>query len=748
MALAAVIASATLCGSALSLTLSETGTAKYSIVVDDTASAPVRKAATELQTYLGQVTGAKFEIVPASSDVRLEKAIYVGPSKAASTLLPDVKWPELKADEIIIATKQDNLILAGGEPRGTLYAVYQFLEDVVGCEWWTSNVSTIPKNPTLEIPELDIRYTPPFIYRDAYFTDISGNPEFAAKLKRNGKADDKGNPPELGGSLWFLGWVHTFDKFLPATALFPKHPEWGAQVNGKRITWEQTKGQLCLTNEEMRKEMLRVVREKLAKQPDTKIVSISHNDNTNRCKCEKCLAIEAEEDSSSGPLIRFVNSIARDLKADYPDLLVETLAYFYTVKPPAKTVPDDNVLIRLCPYTEDYSLPFTDERNPKFRSYLEGWNAISKQLFVWDYTPDFNDSWKLRPNIFRQAENLRLYKKNNVVGVFSQGPTKAQASDFLGLRAWLIQHLLWNPDADDDALVKRYLDGYYGQAGAHLYRYLRLMDDEGKKIDLIMSGNGASQLPYTGKTLSEASRIFDEAEESVKSDATLLKRVKIERLALDYLTLLRYPELRKTGEPHPFKNDQEALAACDAFLKNTQDLGLDQTVNRGAWGATDKVVEVLKTRCLPAGPLPELAKDKSVLTFPAAELNLWGYGSRTFLEPDKTASQNNSARVPHTSNLPVVSKDIPASMAGRDWVVYAVVRNGGDQKSKITLGVNQHQTETPILKKTVTLAPGGEYQTVMIGKGRFEPLDYFYLSPADSPQKADTHIDRVYFVER
>jgi hypothetical protein len=62
--------------------------------------------------------------------------------------------------------------------------------------------------------------------------------------------------------------------------------------------------------------------------------------------------------------------------------------------------------------------------------------------------------------------------------------------------------------------------------------------------------------------------------------------------------------------------------------------------------------------------------------------------------------------------------------------------------------VNQHQTETPILKKTVTLAPGGEYQTVMIGKGKFESLDYFYLSPADSPQKADTHIDRVYFVER
>ena len=64
-----------------------------------------------------------------------------------------------------------NLVLAGRAPRGTLYAVYTFLEDVVGCRWWTSTESFIPKKPTLSVPQLDVVYAPPLRYREAYYRD-------------------------------------------------------------------------------------------------------------------------------------------------------------------------------------------------------------------------------------------------------------------------------------------------------------------------------------------------------------------------------------------------------------------------------------------------------------------------------------------------------------------------------------------------------------------------------------------------
>lgn len=45
--------------------------------------------------------------------------------------------------------------------------------------------------------------------------------------------------------------------------------------------------------------------------PPESIVSVSQNDGlTQGCQCSKCLAIEKEEGSPSGPLLRFVNAVA------------------------------------------------------------------------------------------------------------------------------------------------------------------------------------------------------------------------------------------------------------------------------------------------------------------------------------------------------------------------------------------------------------------------------------------------------
>jgi len=70
--------------------------------------------------------------------------LIVGPGAAARELAPDLPYDDLSPDGLVIETVGSNLILAGDRPRGTLYAVYTFLEDVVGCRWWSSTASTIP----------------------------------------------------------------------------------------------------------------------------------------------------------------------------------------------------------------------------------------------------------------------------------------------------------------------------------------------------------------------------------------------------------------------------------------------------------------------------------------------------------------------------------------------------------------------------------------------------------------------------
>ena len=71
---------------------------------------------------------------------------------------------------------------------------------------------------------------------------------------------------------------------------------------------------------------------------------MSQNDNTSYCQCDACKKVIAEEGSPSGPIIRFVNEVAKR----FPDKIISTLAYQYSRQAPKITKPADNVQIMLC----------------------------------------------------------------------------------------------------------------------------------------------------------------------------------------------------------------------------------------------------------------------------------------------------------------------------------------------------------------------------------------------------------------
>ena len=139
-----------------------------------------KTAATGLQSFLKQVTGVELPIRREEEVPERARQIVVGPSARFRALAPGVSLEGLGHDGIVIRTVGRNLLLAGGRPRGTLYAVYTFLEDVVGCRWWTSRESTIPRRPTLTVPPQNIRYVPRLICRVAFYrVDFDG--VFAAR---------------------------------------------------------------------------------------------------------------------------------------------------------------------------------------------------------------------------------------------------------------------------------------------------------------------------------------------------------------------------------------------------------------------------------------------------------------------------------------------------------------------------------------------------------------------------------------
>jgi hypothetical protein len=110
--------------------LAKDGATDWKIVLPNEPTIVEKTAARELSEHLKLVTGADFQTL-AENDVPADgrSLIFVGNTAKAPK-------KDYKFDEILIKMDGGNLILAGHQKRGCLYAVYSFLQDVVGVRWW------------------------------------------------------------------------------------------------------------------------------------------------------------------------------------------------------------------------------------------------------------------------------------------------------------------------------------------------------------------------------------------------------------------------------------------------------------------------------------------------------------------------------------------------------------------------------------------------------------------------------------
>ena len=565
-------------------TIAENGVAKAVIVVAADAPEPEQYAANELADFLQQITGAKFEIIhpPAAGKSRL----LVG-FEAAKLAVRDFSTEGLGSDGIVIRTVGDDLILAGGHPRGTLYAVYTFLEDQLGCRWWSSQVSTIPKKPTITIDNLSIRYVPTLEYREPYWFDAFDG-DWAVRNKCNGHAERLDT--KRGGKHVYQGFVHTFYPLIPPEKYFKDHPEWFSEINGKR-TYERA--QLCLTNEEMRKELVKNLKERLRNNPAATIASVSQNDWHGNCQCSLCAAIEKEEESPAGLVLRFVNAVAEDTEKDFPHVAISTLAYQYTRKPPKLIKPRHNVIVRLCSIECSFSKPLSDERNEKFAADIIGWSKICDRLYIWDYTTNFRHYVMPHPNLRVLGPNVKFFVDHNVKGIFEQGAYQSYGAEMAELRAWVLAKLLWNPTLDGQELIDEFIEGYYGPAASHIKAYLNVTHDaveaSGDWLGCFSSHTAKFLSP---ETLSKGWAHLKAAEASVQNDPDLHLRVQVAQLPVMYTFMVRWDELREkaAGAAWPMPASiQDTFARFLEVAKKKNVTRLNES--QQGYGALEKAVE-------------------------------------------------------------------------------------------------------------------------------------------------------------
>jgi hypothetical protein len=476
------------------LILAENGRTTYQIVTPASPMAEESTAAEWLATALKQVCGTDFAIRGEDQADLATKSIFVGDTKAARQA--GLRTTELMPEEWRIKSVGPSLILTGGRPRGTIYSVIEFLESEVGVLMLDPFTQVIPSRPSLTISNLDRKGRPAFPVRTIFTGFPYGYPANSGQLMEKFNVWNKniinGRPAVGDHARMIPTGVHSFGSFIGSKEFAATHPEYfGMDATGKRITDDQGTPsawtQLCVTNEQVRRIALERARQflrddveaakKEGRDPARWLV-LSQNDNTlNLCLCPNCKSVADREESESGPLIEFVNHVALGLKQEFPDVLVQTEAYNFTLQAPKTLRPEANVVVRFCDNygMSDPTHPLSNHRNEKMMTLLKEWKEKRSRLGVWDYWRVFQQHppgfFAPSTNLQAMAADVRMFQAAGVElmtieieDLFGAGinndPVSVDLQSFMPLRTWVGLKLIDDPSKDLDQLIGKFCQAY------------------------------------------------------------------------------------------------------------------------------------------------------------------------------------------------------------------------------------------------------------------------------------------------
>ncbi len=493
-------------------------------------------AAQLLQDTLKAVSSRSYPVVGEDYIPEGTSRISVG----ATRLLREAGFPACDLGEAgyAIGEQDGDWFLYGGRRSGPVTAVLALLTEDLGCRWYApGEAPVIPQ--TTEIAVVPRSYVPPLMVRDPFFhlplhaSEWSGlnrtNPYFLGDI-----------PTGFGGRFRYSApyFVHTLSRLFPVAEFGSTHPEYFSLVDGKRVISDHA--QRCLGNPEMVDIAVEKLHQAMLAEPDAAVFSVSQNDFMDGwCECTACDALYRSEGSRSGPMLHFVNQVARKIREIHPDKYLSTLAYHRTFQPPATIRPEENVIIVLC--TDSHALLdgqwspgfLTVGETPKFYPALARWAELGAKIQIWDYLLDYDHYPVPQPNLQVLEENIDAFMRHGVIGIMAQASYTSPGASLEALKSWVLAQKLWNPDWDCEALAAEFVAGYYGVCAPHMLAYLELLEKYREIVKA--SALPAQKLVLPRAFVDEALPLLEQAEQDAGDDAALRRKIRQELFCVRYL---------------------------------------------------------------------------------------------------------------------------------------------------------------------------------------------------------------------
>jgi hypothetical protein len=445
------------------LMIVQDGKTTASVVLAADAGEMEKTAAADLLKYVEIMSGAKLPLVTLAPGAKLPdgKAIVIGKAAlAADTSLKSAldraakKNPFTHADAIVLRRTGSRMYVAGNNDPSNYSAVSKLLQEW-GCHWYlpTEFGEVVPEHRTLSIGALDYAYGPPFEIRSYWLSwlgDDSGKVEFQ---RRNFAST--ASLPVAGHALG-----RYTKKLIPAGGVaynVPLSEDTTATEVAANIEQDYAKGVPGIS---------------LAIE-DGIYASNSKSDAELQAGIyDKYMLAPANTDA----MLTLYNKVAKTLRAQYPasPTRLGGLAYSNVTLPPQRvTEVQPNIVMWLAPIDIDPNHGMDDPNSPprqEYKAMMYRWaQVLGGRLAIYDYDQG-QLVWRDLPNPshYAFAEDVKHYRRAGILGISTES-RGATATTFLNLYFRL--QLMWNPDADVDAMLAEFYPKFYGPAAAPMANY-------------------------------------------------------------------------------------------------------------------------------------------------------------------------------------------------------------------------------------------------------------------------------------
>jgi len=574
------------------LPITEQGKPKAVIVKPSGASKVIDFAAAELQKYVQKMSDAALPI-------RDERERTVGPTIVLGTAKLDPSRQGLECDSFTVKTAGSRVLLTGNTDRAVLYAVYAFLE-TLGAAWLEPGEAgeIVPRKPTLVVPEMNLSFKPAFDLRGMCTYDQGEGKEtidWMGKMRLNLVLHPAvGGGLEERGILLMDGTSHRFSKRMGLPTNWFTNPEntnYVAMLKGKREIPQGSPNAVedswtydvdaCFANKKAVGMLMASSLAYIAKNPGIFLYDMRTDDKwDNWCECETCM-----KKTPTDSYMTFINQLAKKMYAKWPDKKLSLIAYFDTMSPPEKVMPDlsmENMVLWFAPYTRPYRYPINSATVEKpglsfprnkarwpgtdggWKPFLLAWReAFKGPIFVLDYynwsgegqaaSSQRSAYFYTRPDVI--VADLRYYKELGLSGSMGVEPCPLKLPN--GWNQYLKAKMLWDPSQDVTELQRHYDQQFYGACAGAARKCLASMADT-----LNAERNNAESVQ---KVREAAAGFSAETAACVKSP---LVKERLDRISL----WAEYVALRKEVFCHkkPGPDQKKALVELNSFLKLNQ----------------------------------------------------------------------------------------------------------------------------------------------------------------------------------